>query len=340
MRFVTVASISLAATTAAASSSTPAEARTDCAGTLGCIAGTQYCSLNNGQLINLHTACTGSEDDGSDEGDDDNDWKRAVDARADCAGSLGCIAGTQYCSYNGQLTNLHITCGDNWEGGDDGDDGDNWKRDIAARVDCPGSLGCIAGTQYCSYNNGSLISLHIACGDNWEGGDDDGDDRKRSEEDKAKRYTCSGSIGCVAGTEYCSYGDNNGWHWDNMGTPCQAGDAPIYMTDDNDSDTWTGTHTHTHTGTDSSQSTTSWTTVVASPTTSVTVVTTTPSGASAASTITSSAVVTPTIVAAVTGTTKATTTTSSSSSVSKAGAPRATAGAGLLAGVAIAAVFL
>ncbi|KAI4602942.1 hypothetical protein KJ359_008163 [Pestalotiopsis sp. 9143b] len=335
MRFVTVASISLAATGATASSSTPAEARTDCAGTLGCIAGTQYCSLNNGQLINLHTACTGAEDDGS-EGDDDDDWKRAVDARADCAGSIGCIAGTQYCSYNGQLTSLHITCGDNWEGGDDGD---NWKRDIAARVDCPGSLGCIAGTQYCSYNNGSLISLHTACGENWEGGDDgdDGDNWKRSEEGKAKRYTCSGSIGCVAGTEYCSYGDNNGWHWDNMGTPCQAGDAPIYVTDDNDSDTWTGTHTRTRTGADA-QSTTSWTTVAAAPTTSVTVITTTPSGASAASTITSSAVVTPTIVAAVTGTTKATTT--SSSSVSKAGAPRATAAAGILAGVAVAAVFL
>ncbi|KAF3020628.1 hypothetical protein E8E14_011890 [Neopestalotiopsis sp. 37M] len=336
MRFAAVASISLAASVTA--SSAPAQARADCAGSLGCIAGTQYCSYN-GHLTNLHIAC-GDNWEGGDDGDDGDNLKRDVKTRADCAGSLGCIAGTQYCSYNGKLTNLHIACGDNWENeGDDGDDdGDNWKRgNVAVRVDCPGSLGCIAGTQYCSYNNGSLISLHIACGDNWEGGDD-GDDWKRevpAATQEQKRYTCSGSIGCVAGTEYCSYGDNNGWHWDNMGTPCKEGDAPIYMTDDDhDPETsWTGTGTGAHTHT--TPSTTSWTTVLAAPTTSVTVITTTPSGASAATTITSAAVITPTVVAAVSGTsTKSTSTTS----VSKAGAPRATAGVGLLAGLVVAAM--
>ncbi|KAF7535690.1 hypothetical protein G7054_g5164 [Neopestalotiopsis clavispora] len=334
MRFAAVASITLAASVTA--SSAPAQARADCAGSLGCIAGTQYCSYN-GHLTNLHIAC-GDNWEGGDDGDDGGNWKRDVETRADCAGSLGCIAGTQYCSYNGKLTNLHIACGDNWENeGDDGDDdGDNWKRgNVAVRIDCPGSLGCIAGTQYCSYNNGSLISLHIACGDNWEGSDD-GDDWKRevlAATQEQKRYTCSGSIGCVAGTEYCSYGDNNGWHWDNMGTPCKEGDAPIYMTDDDhDPETsWTGTGAHTHT----TPSTTSWTTVLAAPTTSVTVITTTPSGASAATTITSAAVITPTVVAAVSGTsTKSTSTTS----ISKAGAPRATAGVGLLAGLVVAAM--
>lgn len=145
MHFAATASVLLAVH--AVASSVPFKARTECAGSIGCIAGAQYCSYK-GKLTNLHSSCAEDRSSSSD------DWKRdSTDEvkRNDCAGSVGCIAGSQYCSYNGELTNLNTPCTENW-----GSWGSEWKR-----ADCAGSIGCIAG-KACKYKTYS-ISISPAC---------------------------------------------------------------------------------------------------------------------------------------------------------------------------------
>src|ERR1700712_3455843 len=91
---------------------------------------------------------------------------------------------------------------------------------------------------------GTLTSLHIPCADEWDW------------KDLNSRATCQGSVGCVAGQEYCSYNDNTGYHLNPMGTPCQASDIPIYMTGGDDDDGTTHSHSRSTTKTPASATTT------------------------------------------------------------------------------------
>jgi hypothetical protein len=57
-----------------------------CDGSLGCIAGTQYCAAKNGKLINLHVPCPPGRSGKRDLSPED-----LLEARADCAYVPTCI---------------------------------------------------------------------------------------------------------------------------------------------------------------------------------------------------------------------------------------------------------